>query len=524
MTSTFRQRRHRWPAVLFPVLAITVVAGAAGVAAGPAPAGATGVAVTPKQLYVTRGGSSGGPCSRAHPCNSLSRAVALADGEPYTFTPVVVNVGRGSFVTHLQFPDKPYPEPDLTIMGASAQDTTLSAGGHGEVLFALADAPEITLENLTVSGGKEPAGTGGGAVHDGGNIMKLSDVVFSGNNGVSNGSGGAVDDDGGIMTVTDSTFTGNSVPSTVGGGGAISDEGGTLTIVASLFEHNDVGPHGSGGAIYANDGRLHVWSSTFEGNSATGTATGGAIGLDAEADTSIVGSTFHDNSAGGAGGFLFSASTFDGKVDLGGNVIVGDAGTGGSICSGPGDVDFGGNVIDASACGVGSKSKVASAAAVGLQPLAFNGGYTRTERIKASSAAHDVVATSTSFAGKNFCNTDDERGEPRRQGPARHCDAGAYQYAPPVITRMTPTKGAPGTTVVLEGYGFEFAYVHFGSAPASYSVSGDLRITMNVPPHSPGGVSISVIDVDGRASKTFDVLHKPVHPPAGQLPPVRTRR
>jgi hypothetical protein len=73
-------------------------------------------------------------------------------------------------------------------------------------------------------------------------------------------------------------------------------------------------------------------------------------------------------------------------------------------------------------------------------PVARNGGPTLTARINGASAAHDVVPVSAKLAGAVFCSGTDQRGVPRRQGPARHCDAGAYQFAPPHI--VVPAGGA----------------------------------------------------------------------------------
>ena len=79
--------------------------------------------------------------------------------------------------------------------------------------------------------------------------------------------------------------------------------------------------------------------------------------------------------------------------------MVGNIGSNGSACSGGGYNDLGYNLIDQSTCGMGTKSKVVTATTVGLLPLAPNGGPTKTERIRKSSAAHDVVPITAQMVG-----------------------------------------------------------------------------------------------------------------------------
>jgi hypothetical protein len=495
--------------------AATVLAGIACVGAGAAGAAVPSVvASATTQLYVTASGSTGGPCSKPHPCNSVGRAVVVANHVAFTETPVTINVGQGHFVTHLNFPDRPYPEPKLTIVGRSPSATVLTAGGTGSVLNALADAPMIGVQDLTITGATGSHNGGGGAVHDGGNYMNFLDVTFSHNKAlVSPSAGGAVEDDGGAMTITDSTFIDNTAVATVAGGGALAQQGGTLTVSGSLFSGNTVAgtptKSGSGGAIYVNDGHLTLTDSTITRNTATGTASGGAIGLDLAAQTRVTGSTISANSASGPGGLVNDAG--GAKIGFGGDILVANLGAGGSVCSGEGGgkaEDLGYNVIDQPSCHLGSRSKLASASAVGLLPLARNGGPTRTERIKKSSAAHDVVPVAAKIAGRLFCAGNDQRGVPRRQGPAGKCDAGSYQFAPPVITGISPDKGAPSTSVTIRGYGFVFVSLHFGSATPGFSAT-DVKIRTSVPNLGTGEVTIKLVNLDGAATVKFKVLPRP---------------
>jgi hypothetical protein len=424
----------------------------------------------------------------------VSRAVVVADHQPFTFTPVMINVGRGHFVTSLNFPDMPYPEPTLTISGVSPSATTLTGNGSSAVLFALADAPKITIQDLTIADANVP-------VHDGGNFMNFVDVTFS-----HNAPGGALFDDGGAMDVSGSTFTANAFTTTTSGGGAISEVGGSLTIVGSLFAGNSVkgARTASGGAVYVNDGHLSIIGSTITGNSATGSAGGGAIGIDQAGRTTVIGSTINANTAAGPGGLV--SATAGSIIGFGGDILVDNSGSGGSVCSGGGDTDLGYNVIDQSTCSLGRKSKLTTSTAVGLLPLAPNGGLTHTERIRKSSAAHDVIPATAKLAGTSFCARQDQRGVPRRQGPATSCDAGSYQFAPPVITGISPVKGPPGTEVSIKGYGFDFLALRFGSAAPSVAVSGEQTASAVVPKLGRAKATIALSNPDGHASTIFDVL------------------
>jgi len=471
-------------------LAGTSLLGLGLAAASPPPASAT----SSTELYVTASGTKAGPCSISKPCGSVSRAVVVADHEPFNFTPVVINIGRGHFVTSLNFPDMSYPEPMLTISGVSPSATTLAGNGSSAVLYALADAPRMTIQDLTITGGSAP-------VHDGGNFMNFLDVTFS-----HNAPGGALFDDGGTMSVSGSTFTNNALTTATSGGGAISEVGGSLAIVGSLFTGNSVkgARTASGGAIYVNDGHLSIAGSTITRNAATGSAGGGAIGIDQSGRTTVIGSTINANTAAGPGGLV--SATAGATISFGADILVGNTGAGGSVCSGGGDSDLGYNVIDQSTCSMGTKTKVTTSAAVGLLPLAPNGGPTHTERIRKSSAAHDVISVAAKLAGTSFCSRQDQRGVPRKQGPATSCDAGGYQFAPPVITSISPLKGPPGTEVTIKGYGFDFLALRFGSAAPSVVVSGGQTASTVVPKLGRATATIALSNPDGHASTRFDVL------------------
>ena len=481
---------------------------AALVAAGTGPTGyaASRPATGAKQYYVAAGGISGGPCSKSQPCDSAAHAVYLANHIAYDLTPVVINVGAGTFITHLTFPDQSYPEKSITITGASESGTKLSGSGSGPILVTFSDAPPITVTDLTMTRGSAAANTGGGAVHDGGNIMTLSNVLALHNtDAVTPETGGAVDDDGGVMTITRSTFQANSAgtPTTMGSGGAVSEEGGSLSISNSFITGNTVESAGQGGAIAINNGQLRLEGSTVTANSAPGSGTGGAISLESGRAT-VIGSTVNGNTSGSVGGLI--ARTGDATVKLGGNILLGNLGSGGSACSGGGIGDLGYNVIDGAGCSMGPKSKIAMVSSVGLLAPAGNGGPTKTERIRSASAARLMVPKGAVVAGAVFCSAMDQRGVPRQQGRASRCDAGAYQFAPPVISNVSPKNGTPGTPITITGYGFDFLSLAVRGAHPGFMVSGFVKIHLIAPAIPEGRATIKLTNADGTASAPFQML------------------
>jgi hypothetical protein len=482
-------------------------------------------------FYVAAGGSTSSPCTKAKPCGSVGRAVNVANHVPYDSEPVAISITGGSFVTHLTFPDQPYPEKSLTIMGISPGKTKLSGAGVAPILITYADAPPITVDNLTMSGGSSTVGIGGGAIHDGGNVMHFNNVAFVQNKDpIPPGDGGAVDDDGGTMTITNSVFRHNTVGSNTfpGTGGAVSLEGGSLLISGGVLAGNMAPGAGGGGGIGAVDGNLTIKNSTVSDNAAGG--NGGGIGA-VDGNLTVENSTVNDNAAGGNGGALsvgqidhpyvigstFDANTAGGDgglvyrqggsaLSIGGSVLLENSATGGSTCAGGALKDLGYNIIDTISCSLGRHSRVSTAAAVNLQLEAQNGGPTQTERIEKTSAAHNVVPGTVEIDGKRFCGTTDQRGVPRLQGPASRCDAGAYQYAPPVISGVSPVRGAPGTLITINGYGFDFVALRFRNSSLGLARHGSGRITLTTPDVGKGPARIQLTNPDGQSSTSFEVL------------------
>lgn len=369
-----------------------------------------------------------------------------------------------------------------------------------------ADTPAVTVIGLTLTKGAAPSSTGiGGGINAGGGDVTIIDCTITDNTARY---GGGIGDSGGTVIVRSSMITGNTATHT---GGGISDTGGSLTVTDSDISGNSVSG-GLGGGIYEEDADLTVRSSTITGNLAAqtlpDTGSGGGIALDSTSGpvtATVVGSTLADNQAIVSGGGVWSAGS---KFRFGGDILTVNQAPTGAECASSGGTftDLGYNVLDDSSCPHGGSTVVAAAGAIGVGPVARNGGPTLTARINGISAAHDVVPVSAKVAGAVFCAGTDQRGVPRRQGPASHCDAGAYQFAPPHIVRISPDRGAPGTKVTITGYGFDFTSLRFGAAQPHFSInSGQTTITARVPAHAQATVPIVVTNLDGVASRNFTI-------------------
>ncbi len=243
---------------------------------------------------------------------------------------------------------------DTTIDGGSV--ITIS-GGMTVGVFSVNSGVTFRVQNLTIADGAIVGS--GGAIHNNGGTLTVTNCIFSGNSatppGGGLGQGGAIFFADGTLSVTGSTFSGNSAPdrgSAIGtqisnfadtmtvtnctftgnganggaGGGAIYLDAGTLTVTDSTFSDNSNGAISSGGSLI-------VTGSTFSGNTVYNTydRTGGAI--NSGGPLTVSNSTFSSNfaAAGAAGGAIFCAdalivtnSTFSGNGALDGGAIASD--------------------------------------------------------------------------------------------------------------------------------------------------------------------------------------------------------
>ena len=204
---------------------------------------------------------------------------------------------------------------DLTILGAG-QDVTIMDANQLDRVFDVRTGVQLTVSDLTVTGGRLETENGGGfrnagsltlqrtivtgnaAFYGGGvdstSTVEVVDSSFVANAGIYGGAISGAGNHGGTVTIRGSRFEGN----TATGGGVLFDVGGTIE--TSTFSHNTAV---DGGAI-CNVKTLTIRNSTFSDNAAQ--EEGGAIVVTAD-DSSLmmVGCTVSGNTAAYGGGFSF---------------------------------------------------------------------------------------------------------------------------------------------------------------------------------------------------------------------------
>lgn len=269
------------------------------------------------------------------------------------------------------------------------------AGGRGGALYnngPLRVAHCRFMSNSAGSGGTGAPGGGGGAIYND-SFLAVSDTELSANLagagglGGEGGAGGALFN-AGLALLNASTLYGNRAGSH---GGAIYNEdtlaGTNLTISA-----NQTGPGGRGGGI-ANQGLISLHHATVAFNEAI--APGGAAGgLDAAGTSNVCGHVILSDNAADTGG-----PDGEGTLDsLGYNLIENSINL---LISGVTN----GNIVGVSAL---------------LEPIADNGGVTRTHGLALASPARE--SGDPAFVPPPAV---DQRGQPRVIGP--RIDIGSFE-------------------------------------------------------------------------------------------------
>jgi hypothetical protein len=154
-------------------------------------------------------------------------------------------------------------------------------------IFYVGTAGQLTVDGVTIKGGRPGFPFDGGAILNIGGALTLVKAIFDGNRGESGSRGGAVANRQGTVKISDSTFVRNSA----GGGGGISNDGGVVTISKTKFERN--GSVFGGGLSTVEGGVVSISESRFIENA--GEFGGGAVVANPGTETSIVRTTFTSN-------------------------------------------------------------------------------------------------------------------------------------------------------------------------------------------------------------------------------------
>jgi len=160
---------------------------------------------------------------------------------------------------------------NLTIQGPGAGHLTVSGSRSATVFLIEANATNITLSGLTISGGQGNAGNpyyvnqgDGGGIYNAGTLT-VSGCTLTDNHGSAGGFPSALG--GGIYNVGMLTVTGSTLSGNTGsyGAGIYNALGATLTVSGCTLSGNRADYTGAGGAIY-NAGTLTVSDSVFSLN------------------------------------------------------------------------------------------------------------------------------------------------------------------------------------------------------------------------------------------------------------------
>ncbi len=252
------------------------------------------------------------------------------------------------------------------------------------------------------------------------------------------------------------------------GGGAYFNDGGSLTIRNSTLDENTLSVTGTatdsgGGAVFHDGGDFSLLDSTLTGNAAsplTGASNdgGGAILYDGGAGT-FTNDTIAANSTDTTGGSVASYPT----ITFRNTIVSGGSAATGANCSPLGAGAFasaGHNLEGADTCALHGAGDHPNTNPL-LEPLASNGGPTRTMAIPLRSPAVDRGASSALTA--------DQRGKPRPFDFLRipngidgdGSDIGAFELRPSDISnaftfrklKRNKLKGVAVLTVKVPGSG-----------------------------------------------------------------------
>lgn len=254
-------------------------------------------------------------------------------------------------------------------------------------------------------------------------------------------------DAAGSLTLTDVTLRRGGG---MGGGGVLN--AGTLVLRGVTLEANTAG---EGGGV-ANFGTLTASNVTFSGNAAL--ADGGGLHNEGTAtlnNVTLAGNVADSDASGdGDGGGIFN----DAGTTAASNTIIGDntdGSTGGSPkapdCAGT--IQSGGyNLIeDVGGCTIGGTT-TGNITGKGPQlfPLADNGGPTPTHALRKGSDAVEGGNPAAPGSSATACETTDQRGIPRPQGP--RCDIGSFELEKPsealCLGRPVTITGTSGNDVL----------------------------------------------------------------------------
>jgi parallel beta-helix repeat protein len=478
----------------------------------------------PATFTVTNANDSG--------AGSLRQAILDSNNAPGADTIVFDNV---AFATPQQITlsSELLITDDLTITGPGASQLSVSGNNANRVfeINLISRVLNVTLSNMTVTGGKITSGSGAG-IYTADENVTLNNMVISGNTvaGLVGDSGGGVGvGGGGILTVRNSILSGNSA-SGHGGGIYFFDSGSLLVDSSTVSGNSSTMAARGGGGIYfygtAGAGGVVIRNSTITGNSSAGSAGGIAfVNLDGNAqiqnstitgNTSATTGTLDGTGGGGISVYLTQTARGNSTLTLQSTIVSGNSAANGrtdiaeSMTPLPPNNFTATIVADHSAFGVNSgftlsplsANNLPFGAMLNLQPLANNGGPTPTMALGPGSAAIDT--------GSNPANlTSDQRGTGFARVQGNGADIGAFERASnfPTASGTFPNVTTAGGT----SYTLQVTYSDSTAINVSTLDSNDIRVT------GPNGFNqlATFVSVDNNTNGTPRTATYTITPPGG---------
>ena len=381
---------------------------------------------------------------------------------------------------------------DLDTEIRISSDVSINPGG-GFVTFSanpIAENPNrvlymrgtnVSIENITISGGRAPSAQDGGGIFATGSQLTLQNVVLTNNTAGDDGgglfvnnstlfindsriTGNSASDGGGIFTrdsnvvISDSIISNNTTETTTSSGddgGGIYVRGGSASILnTSIIENN---ANDEGGGIFVRQSTFTLSNSTVSGNNVGD--DGGGINVDFQANASIIHSTFSNNTSGRIGGGI---SVSSGSLNLSNSLVAGNKAEASVLPSSEINLSvtaslnfLGRNLVGDDSntlaqatnfsppssviLATSDSSQAASLVSI-INPLGFNDGITQTHALVEGSPAIDVA--NTAICENSPINLRDQR----RLQRTELCDLGSFELG---ATRFTSSFSIPPILFLL---------------------------------------------------------------------------
>ncbi|MGH8985368.1 MAG: choice-of-anchor Q domain-containing protein [Acidimicrobiia bacterium] len=293
------------------------------------------------------------------------------------------------------------------------------------------DQSDVTLQNVTLTGGREP--DDGGAIDMNGGNLTMIESALVGNCAAD--SAGAIENEDGDTTIIRSTLAGNDADDQ---GGAVRSKRGNTLIVNSTVTENTQAQLGAvdSGQMDAVDASLTLVYSTIVAN-ANDASVDCDVGVLSEADTDT------DGDVGAAQVNPANVNAVDTFASFGTVVALPSGGPNCDIGT-PGSEGY--NYADDGSCGFTDPTDVENGSDPLLGGLAANGGPTQTRLPQAGSPLIDAIPVANCADGDAFAGeaiTTDQRNLPRPASDGRGCEIGSVELQPPLPPTVPPAEIPP---------------------------------------------------------------------------------